>query len=298
MTAVEQEPGWAGTDVSVGEIERHLAALRFTDANADGRPDLRTSVLTHIAWVPPEWERAALDTLAGLGERHPSRAILLLPHPDEPDGLDCEIALNCFSFPGQENHVCSEVLTLTLRGRRTLAPASIVSPLLVADLPVFLRWRGRPTFGREPFEQMVELVDRLIVDSTEWPDVPAAYAELAGIFDRVAVSDIAWARTSRWRLQLASLWPAIAPVRRIRVTGTTPQAHLLAGWLRARLGHELELEHEPSDRLEGVELDGEPAPFPPGDPPAPSDLLSDERDVYTRDPVYEAAVVAAAGTSA
>ena len=293
MTALEHEPGWAATDVSVSEIERHLAALRFTDANADGRPDLRTSVLTHIAWVPPEWERAALDTLAGLGERHPSRAILLLPHEDEPDGLDCEIALNCFSFPGERNLVCSEVLTLTLRGRRTQAPASIVTPLLVADLPVFLRWRGRPPFAREPFEQMVDLVDRLILDSTEWPDVPAAYGELPTIFDRAAVSDIAWARTSRWRHQLASLWPEIASVQRIRVAGTAAQAHLLAGWLRSRLGREIELEHEPSDRLEAVELDGEPAPFPPGDPPAPSDLLSDELDVYTRDPVYEAAAVAA-----
>jgi hypothetical protein len=55
----------------------------------------------------------------------------------------------------------------------------------------------------------------------------------------------------------------------------------------------VELEHEPSNRLVGVELDGEPAPFPPGDPPLPADLLSDELDKLSRDPVYEAAVVAA-----
>ena len=54
-----------------------------------------------------------------------------------------------------------------------------------------------------------------------------------------------------------------------------------------------ELEHEPSDKLVGVELDGEPAPFPPGDPPLPADLLSDELDKLSRDPVYEAAVLAA-----
>ena len=54
-----------------------------------------------------------------------------------------------------------------------------------------------------------------------------------------------------------------------------------------------ELEHEPADKLHGVEIDGEPAPFPPGDPPIPADLLSDELDKLARDPVYEDAVRAA-----
>jgi hypothetical protein len=130
------------------------------------------------------------------------------------------------------------------------------------------------------------------VDSTEWPGLPAPYERLAEIFDRVAVSDIAWARTSRWRPQLASLWPGIADVNRIKVTGTDAQANLLAGWLRSRLGRQIELEHEAADRLTGVELDGEPVEFPPGDPPAPADQLSDELERFTRDRVYEDAVKA------
>jgi hypothetical protein len=117
--------------------------------------------------------------------------------------------------------------------------------------------------------------------------------QLAGIFDRVVVSDIAWARTSRWRPQLASLWPGIADVKAIEVEGTEAQANLLAGWLRSRLRHDVELQHTQSDRLVGVKVDGEPAPFPPGDPPDPADLLSDELDRFTRDRVYEDAVRAA-----
>ena len=64
--------------------------------------------------------------------------------------------------------------------------------------------------------------------------------------------------------------------------------------MRSRLERAVELEHEPSDRLVGVEVDGEPAPFPPGDPPDPADLLSDELDRFVRDRVYEEAVRAAA----
>jgi glucose-6-phosphate dehydrogenase assembly protein OpcA len=208
------------------------------------------------------------------------------------------VAIRCFALRGDGvGQVCSEVIELRLRGRRSRAPASIVEPLLLPDLPVFLRWRGLPPFAGDEFEQLADVVDRLIVDSTEWnAEVPRAYGDLVSFFDRTAVSDIAWARTERWRAQLAALWPGIADVRTIRVTGTAAQAHLLAGWLRSRLGRpEITVEHEPADRLEGVAVDGEPAPFPPGDPPEPSDMLSDELDRFGRDRIYEAAVRAASG---
>jgi glucose-6-phosphate dehydrogenase assembly protein OpcA len=276
---------------SVRAIEDELAGLRFDQET--GAAFQRTSVLTHIAWVPEEWVAAAEDVLAGLAERHPSRTIVLVPEPDAEDGLDGAAEVECYPA-GDGRAVCVETIRIRLRGRRTEAPASVVEPLLIPDLPVFLRWRGMPPFGEQSFEQLVDVVDRLIVDSTEWPGLPEPYARLAEVFDRVAVSDIAWARTSRWRPQLASLWPGIADVRRVRVSGTAAQAHLLAGWLRSRLGREIELEHDPADTLVGVELDGEPAPFPPGDPPPPAELLSDELDRFGRDRIYEEAVRAAA----
>ncbi len=57
---------------------------------------------------------------------------------------------------------------------------------------------------------------------------------------------------------------------------------------------DIAVEVDERDRLEGIDLDGVAAPFPPGDPPVPSDVLSEELDKFTRDPVYEAAVVALA----
>jgi glucose-6-phosphate dehydrogenase assembly protein OpcA len=275
---------------SIGEIDRELA-LRRSDPET-GEPFQRTSVMTHLAWVPSEWVEAAEDVLAGLAERHPSRTIVLVPDADAADGLEGDVEVDCFPS-GQGRQVCVETIRVRLCGTRAGVPASVVQPLLLPDLPVFLRWRGLPPFGEQPFEELVGVVDRLIVDSTEWPGLPEPYARLAKIFDRVGVSDIAWARTSRWRLQLASLWPSIAGVGRVKVRGTAAQAHLLAGWLRSRLAHEVELEHEQSDRLVGVELDGEPAPFPPGDAPDPSDLLSDELERFSRDRVYEQAARAA-----
>ena len=286
---------WSGEDVTIGQIERALADLRSEDPRA--APLLRTSVMTHVAWLPPEWVDRGRETLAGLAERHPSRTILLVPKPDAgSDRLDAEIRLEQFPAGAAEDEIATEVVELHLLGNRTKAPASIVEPLLIFDLPVFLRWRGLPPFGSSELAQLVAVTDRLIVDSTEWPGLrlPQAYAELGRLFDRAAVSDIAWARTSRWRAHLATFWPGIAGVRTIRVRATEAQAHLLRGWLSSRLGHEIALEHDPADRLEEVALDGEPVGLPPGDPPASSELLSDELDDYDRDRVYEQAALAAA----
>lgn len=274
------------TATSVAEIERELAALR-DEASEDA--NLRTSVMTHLAWVPPEWEDAAQKTLAGLAERHPSRTIVLFPRPEGEDRFEAEASLQCFPFG--DRSVCAEVIMVRIGGERARHPASIVLPLLIADLPVFCRWRGRPPFD-EVFDELVGVVDRLIVDSTEWSDeLPPAYRQLAQRFDRAVVSDIAWARTERWRRMLAGAFPFEG--RAIRVRGTLAQATLLAGWLRSRLGHDVELEHEPADILGAVAVDGEPIDAPPGEPPPPSDLLSDELDRFTRDPVYEGAVRAA-----
>ena len=276
---------------SVAEIERELAALR-DEASEDA--NLRTSVMTHLAWVPPEWEDAAQKTLAGLAERHPSRTIVLFPQPEDDDFFEAEASLQCFPFG--ERAVCAEVIMIRLGGERARHPASVVLPLLIADLPVFCRWRGRPAFDAV-FDDLVGVVDRLIVDSTEWgDDLTPAYSELARRFDRTAVSDIAWARTERWRRMLAGAWPFEG--RHIRVRGTLAQATLLVGWLRSRLGHDVELEHDPDDVLTAVAVDGKPIDAPPGEPPPPPDLLSDELDRFTRDAVYEDAARAAGDVDA
>jgi glucose-6-phosphate dehydrogenase assembly protein OpcA len=275
---------------SVREIERELSAQRT--APGSDAPYQRTSVMTHTAWVPEEWVEAVEDVLSGLAERHPSRTIVLFPQPEEEDGLEADVEVDAFPVGGGRQ-ICTETIRIRLKGRRAAVPASIVQPLFLPNLPVFLRWRGLPDFGEAHFEGLLDVVDRLIVDSSEWPELPEPYEALADVFDRVIVSDISWARTNRWRAQLATLWPDIAAVRRIRVVGTEAQAHLLAGWLRSRLKKSVELEHESADRLERVEIDGEPAPFPPGEAPSAADLLSEELDRFDRDKIYEAAVRAA-----
>jgi hypothetical protein len=261
---------WADDCATIEEIEDALADLRLR-VGQGGAPDLRTSVLTHMAWVPQEWQAAATETLAGLGEQHPSRTLLLFPQPEEDDRLAAKVFLECHPLEGEARKLCNEVVELGLGGPRSQAPASVAMPLLLPDLPVFLRWRGRPAYRTEQFRQMLSIVDRLIIDSAEWPDVPGAYAELEEFFETAAVSDIAWRRTLPWREALARDWPELPDW----IAGPPAETALLAGWLRARAG--VDVEREPADDI------------PHREELKPSDLLSEELDVFERDPVYEEA---------
>jgi glucose-6-phosphate dehydrogenase assembly protein OpcA len=283
LSAVSDQE-WTGRDVTIAEIEHELAHLR-----ADSM-DMRTSVMTHIAWAPPEWQDRSRETLAGMAERHPSRTLLLFPQEEDRDALDAALSLECYRHPELQRHVCTEVIELRLCGRVAQAPASVILPLVLPDVPVFLRWRGQPPFGEAVFEQLIDVVDRLVVDSREWPGAPECYVRLVDVFDRVAVSDIVWARTLRWRRAIADRGGG----RQLRVRGPFQEATLLAGWLRSRLGHPVELDHSPADRIEHVVLDGEEVRARE-ERPSPSDLLSGELDRFSRDPIYEAAV--AAGTT-
>jgi len=276
----------------VSDVEEQLAELRREEA-ADGTPDLRTSVMTHVVWAPPKWAPVALKTLAGLEERHPSRTILLFPEPQRRDGVETTVSMRCFTLAGLSHEVCSEVIELRLGGKRSQAPASIVEPLLISDLPTFCRWRGEPPWGSAQLEQLTGVCDRLVVDSSEWRGLPGAYAELAGLFERIVVSDIAWGRTREWRGRIAELWPGIKRAERLSVTGPKADALLLAGWLRSRLKRDVTLSHRAAKVVSRITVDGTRVKPPRAEPLSASDLLSQELDTYTRDPIYEAAVAAA-----
>jgi hypothetical protein len=271
-------------DTSVAEIEAWLDEHRNRE-----QPSQRTSVATHMAWIPDEWSRAAAGVMRGLGDRVPSRTLLLHPEPDaKGDGFDATITVDRFS--GGRAGVSVEIVRIRLRGSTAEAPASVVVPLQLPDLPVFLRWRGRPAFGRKHYEDLVGVADRLIVDSTEWDRLPSGLAKLSESFGRIAVSDLAWARTLPWRAAIAGLWPGITEAKTLRVVGPRPEALLVRAWLETRLRRTFRLSHEDGGKLTRVEVDGEPVAPARGLPCTPSDLLSAELESFARDRAYEAAV--------
>ena len=272
----------------VADIERRLSELRCHE-EVDGEPELRTSTMTHLVWCPPKWRPKARATLAGLLERHPARTIFLIPERGGRAAIDASAELKDFELPGLSREVFSEVIELRLRGDAARHPGSIVLPLLVSDLPVFCRWRGEPAWDSSELAEMTGVADRLVIDSSEWRGVPSSYRRLEELFQRVAVSDIAFSRTLPWRRRLAELWPAIGRIERLRVEGPRADAELVAGWLRSRLRRDVGLTRRRAETITAMWVDGEPVE-PPNEQSSPSDLLSAELDRFGRDPVYEAAV--------
>ena len=277
----------------VADVERKLARARCRQ-EADGEPELRTSTMTHVVWAPPRWLPRVRRVLAGLAERHPARTILLVPVPGRRTGVEAHATVEDFEIrDGRE--VLSEVIELRLSGDAARHPASVVLPLLISDLPAFCRWRGQPDWGGQALADLVDVCDRLVVDSSEWSGIPAGYGSLARLFERVAVSDLAWRRGLPWRIALAERWPGIRKAERLTVEGPRADALLLAAWLRSRLRRDVGLTRRSAETIASVRLDGEPVEPPArSGRPTGSDLLSAELDTLSRDPVFEAAVRAAA----
>ena len=275
----------------VADIERKLARERCRQ-EADGDPELRTSTMTHVVWCPPRWLPRAKRVLAGLAERHPARTIFLIPVPGRSSAVEASAVVRDFAT-GDGREVLSEVIELRLRGDAAQHPASIVLPLLISDLPAFCRWRGEPHWDGQALAEILDVCDRLVVDSSEWPGIPGAYAEVAHRFERVAVSDIAWRRTLPWRVALAACWPGIKRNERLRVEGPRADALLLAGWLRSRLRRDIALTRRNAPSITSVRIDGALVVPPSQAVLSGSDLLSAELDSLARDPVFEAAVRAA-----
>lgn len=276
----------------VAEIERKLAADRCRQAE-DEVPELRTSTMTHVVWAPSRWLSLARGVLAGMAERHPARTIILVPSGGRRSAVDADARVLDFAVGGGRE-VLSEVIEVRLRGEAARHPASIVLPLLITDLPAFCRWRGQPEWDGEALAELTGVVDRLVVDSSEWPSLPRAYARLEQLFEKTAVSDLAWRRTLPWRVALAARWPDIRRATRLSVDGPRAEALLLAGWLSDRLRHDVRLRRRNARALAPVRVDGELVQPPPMPPLSDSDLLSAELDTLSRDRIYEAAVRAAA----
>jgi glucose-6-phosphate dehydrogenase assembly protein OpcA len=274
----------------VAEVERQLALARCRQLE-DATPELRASTMTHIVWAPPEWLSRVHKVLAGLEERHPARTILLVPRPRGAAKVTAKVDVRDFDV-SDGHEVLSEVIELRLHGASARHPGSLVQPLLISDLPAFCRWRGEPPWGSVALAELVSACDRLVVDSSEWPAPTRRYGRLAGLFDEIAISDLAWRRGLPWRAALASLWPGIRRAEHLLVEGPQADAELLAGWLQSRLRRPIRLTRRRADTIAAVSVDGEPVKRPPGPRPTGSELLSAELDTVSRDAVYEAAVLA------
>jgi glucose-6-phosphate dehydrogenase assembly protein OpcA len=241
-----------------------------------GATNARTSVLNLIVTVPDEAAGdRVLETLLSLGTRHPSRAIVLQADPAaEGNPLDARIGTHCREGENGAGTVCFEQLALTVRGEAARHLDGIVTPLMIHDLPTHVWWPHEPPFGDPIFDQLVELADRLVVNSSNFSDLLASLRRLGVIRRRAGVGDISWERLAPWQELTAQFFDAprfrryLPNLSRLRIqyavpdpsskSGTVPghetvsgaaspeaQAVLYAGWIATRLAWRRAQSNEP-----------------------------------------------------
>jgi len=242
---------WVERGTSVRAIEAHLAQLWIDKPGREdpiviekGRQHARASVLNLIVSVPDEVAAArVVETMIGLGFRHPSRAIVLAadPHAGGP-ALSGSITAHCRPGPDGGEAVCCEVVVLTVRGEAAEHLSGVVAPLLIHDLPTHVWWPGDPPFADPIFDQLVEMSDRVIVDSSDFGELLHGLRRLATLRRRSGVGDLAWRRLGWWQELTAQFFDAprfrryLPNLNRLTIRYAVPEARRRPGRPRRRMG--------------------------------------------------------------
>ena len=206
----------------------------------------------------PELAERGAATIQALTGRHPSRTIVVQSaDPDGPSWLEARVEAHCVLPREDAPETCAETIHLTAGAEAGRHLSAIVAPLIIHDLPVTVWWPGEPPFGSRSAFDLLSVADRLVVDGSSWNgDGLERLREMAGLqhATRLAISDFALIRQSRWREAIASIFddpdflPYLPSLRRIAVTYAThdeagapgstnfvkPIYHV--AWLASRLG--------------------------------------------------------------
>lgn len=205
----------SGVDVAFGDIEATQARLR---EDGGPRPPAPASIATIVAVGSRDRLGPAADALMHLSATAGVRAVLIA----------------C----GRERTPAVRVAehAILVDGIKPPYLNNAVAALRLSSLPTLVWWRGGAS---DLLEGLASLADRLVLDVDDprpvWPLVPA-------LAERTAISDLRWARLTRWRAMMAHFFDipdiraAAASFNTLRMeAGDVHAARLFAGWLASAL---------------------------------------------------------------
>ena len=209
----------APKEVDVVAIERELVTLwkdaRVTDGQtsgnaADSPPVVRACALNFIVVTEDEKEIDALAEMAGeVTLEHPARIFLVVANRRHgTPRLDAWISARCsLPVPGGKQ-ICCEQINLVAEGTEAKKIPSIVTSLLVSDVPSVLLWKGSIDVNDSIVQSLGDVVDRILIDSSEdLVPVPGLHTWRSFIEKRNAhttFGDLAWTHLTAWRSVVAN----------------------------------------------------------------------------------------------
>jgi len=227
---------------------------------------MRATTLNLVAVAPSEKDAGLIAGSVGhLKDFLPSRTVILILRAPE-DGAEETIPYSVRvelrdqrpeDADNKEAVLKYETITISADAREAGRLASVVSPLLMSELPNYLWWPSGD-FARSPlFHDLLQIVDRLIVDSAQLGRDVRGVAALRDLVDadfhHAVIGDFTWLRLGTWRQLIAqffdgddsqaslqtidSVTVAYADTREDGSSGLA-SALLMVGWLGSRLGWE------------------------------------------------------------
>jgi glucose-6-phosphate dehydrogenase assembly protein OpcA len=266
--------------VDIGRIEKEIKGLWKSASLPDESGTEQGSVTRACAMnlilfsEDDDAEKAAGDVLDDISSRHPCRAILAIARPSLRPSLEAWVSARChLSDSKSQKQICCEQITVRSQGTSLEELASVVLPLVIADLPVFMWWRST-SINLHRVRPFLAKVDEIILDSGKHgrgPDFFADVVTIIGAYDKarstqVVVSDLNWRRCLLWREAIALTFDekhgevplsALKQIKSIDLAyvwskgAPSNQAILYAGWLSSKLDWKLDKAAKTGD---GVKL--------------------------------------------
>ena len=247
-------------EVDVGAIEQELVQLwKNTGGGSSGTdaPVIRACSLNLVIFTEGADRTPGLEEIVSqIAIDHPSRIFLVAADRSSAKAsIGVWVSARCsLPVPGGKQ-VCCEEIDMTVAGTDAGKVPSIVTSLLVPDVPTILLWRARLDVRDQILRLFTPVAERILIDSSEELrplDSLVAWGQfMTGERGGAACGDLAWTHLTHWRGLLAQSFqpPAtrvhLATLDRVTVEYTSSkvpmhsglsQSLLAAAWLSHVLG--------------------------------------------------------------
>jgi glucose-6-phosphate dehydrogenase assembly protein OpcA len=258
--------------VSPEQILKELSALWVSLGKSESAGMLRACSMTLLIAADEEEESSVLgEMVAEIMHQHPSRTIVLRVRDGDDPRIESNVTAQCWMPFGRRQQICCEQIELHSSEGALHELPRIVLGIMAPDLPVVVICRTPTIFALPGFEPLLNLTNRVIVDSRRSCRLPAAET-LQHIARRRAeghdVHDLAWTALTEWRESIAhafedpQLLAQLKAIDRITITRgqrcSDSEVWYLAAWLLRGIGPQARIGYrdDSAQGLHGVELAG------------------------------------------
>lgn len=233
---------------------REQAARQAADEGAELNAQMLLATIVARYPQPTAWAEIEAETQPVVAA-YPGRVIALVNDPaTAPSPEPVRVGLLSARRSDGGFAIRGELLTAALEGRAFEEGAAIAASWSASGIPTVVWWNGPATTNDHLFEDMLDIADRILVDSSTMTDLSAEFTLLHDIVTgthHARVTDALWLRLLAWRQAFAQAFdqPAarldLEHVRSVELAvqqspGGHAAALVLVGWMASRLGWRLD----------------------------------------------------------